>query len=134
MAQAPLNIETAFSRLAEIAGFEGILFMSGQGSILASRFVGGEPSAGVAEHIASIIKDIEEMAKKISSHGLEEITVKGGQRNLLFLKGRQAGFMAVVLGKESMHIGLARLKMKETVEELDRTVGELLAGKPKGQG
>ena len=134
MAQAPLNIETAFSRLAEIAGFEGILFISGQGSILASRFVGGEPSAGVAEHIAAIIKDIEEMSKKISSHGLEEITVKGRRRNLLFLKGRQAGFMAVVLGKDSMHIGLARLKMKETVEELDRTVGELLAGKPKGQG
>jgi len=134
MAQASLNIETAFSRLAEIAGFEGILFMSGGGSILASRFVGGVPSAGVAEQIAAIIKDIEEMSKKISSHGLEEITVKGRRRNLLFLKGRQAGFMAVVLGKDSMHIGLARLKMKETVEELDRTVGELLAGKPKGQG
>ncbi len=134
MAQAPLNIETAFSRLAEIAGFEGILFISGQGSILASRFVSGVPSAGAAERIAACMKDIETMAKQISSHGLEEITVKGRLRNLLFLKGRQAGFMAVVLGKESMHIGLARLKMKETVDELDRTVGELLAGKPKAKG
>lgn len=127
----PINIETAFARMAEVPGFEGILFLSAKGTILASRFVEGVASAEAAEKFAAHLKAVEDFARTTGSQGLEELTVKGRLRNLLLLRSGRAGFLTVVLGSESMPVGLARLKMKETAYDLEMTIDDRLADRAK---
>ena len=124
----PVNIETAFQKLSEINGFEGILFISSKGEVLASRFV---ESASVPEGdtiLAACLKDVDDFARRVGSQGVAELTVRGGLRNLLLIRSGRTGFLTVVVGGESMNLALAKLKMKETAEEVERTLDEILKG------
>ncbi len=128
MSGQPVNIETAFQKMAEIGGFEGILFLSSKGDVLAARFV---ESASVPEAeavLAACLKEVDEFARRVGSQGVAELTIRGGIRNLLLIRSGRTGFLTVVVGQESMHLALAKLKMKETADEVERTLDEILKG------
>ncbi|HSQ78992.1 MAG TPA: hypothetical protein VLN41_00215, partial [Candidatus Bathyarchaeia archaeon] len=108
----PVNIETAFQKLSEISGFEGILFLSSQGEVLASRFVKAVSSPRADAGLAACLKDVDDFARRVGSQGVAELTVRGGLRNLLLIRSGRTGFLTVVVGQESMNLALAKLKMK----------------------
>jgi predicted regulator of Ras-like GTPase activity (Roadblock/LC7/MglB family) len=122
------NIETAFLKMSEIGGFEGILFLSTKGKVLASRFTEGAASPGTDAWIADCLKDVDAFARQVGSQGLAELTVKGRLRTLMLVRSSRADFLTVVLGREDMHLALAKLKMKETADEVERTLDGLLKG------
>ncbi len=122
----PINIETAFQKLSEINGFEGILFLSSQGDALAARFVEGVSSSGAEKVLADCLREVDEFARKVGSQGVAELTVRGQLRSLLLVRSGRTGFLTVVVGQETMHLALARLKMKETSDEVERALDEIL--------
>jgi len=126
-----INIESAFQKLSDIAGFEGIVFVSTQGSVLAAKFVEGTTSPKAADSLAACLKDLDSLIKKISPSNLEEMSVKGKLRTVVILKSRAIGFLTAVVGLETMHLGLARLKTRETIEELEKTLDQIMTKRPQ---
>jgi predicted regulator of Ras-like GTPase activity (Roadblock/LC7/MglB family) len=127
MSEPRENIDTAFARLADIAGFEGLVFVSPQGAVLASKFIGDSAAPDAAERIAASLKDINSLIQALGSHGLEELFIRGRQRCLFLLKSARVGFLTVAVGRNTMNTGLARLKLKETVDELEKTLDAVLS-------
>ncbi len=130
MSDKRINIDAAFKKMSDIAGFEGIVFISGQGMVLAAKFAEGTVPAKAADGVAACVKDLEDLIKKVTATRLEELSVKGQARTVIFLRNRALGFLTVVFGRESMHPGLAWLKARETMEALEKSLDQLLSKQP----
>lgn len=119
MTSKNIAIENILEKFSDIIGKEGVALISSEGLVIASKFDAEHHAHRLEEKIAVVATAANDMAIKEGFSDFDQVQFESKNRKILIQKNQRAGFFIILAGKETMNIGLAKLTLKEVMQELE---------------
>lgn len=117
-----IKLENVLNKFSNIAEKEGLAIISSEGLVIVSKFKPECDADNVPEKIAGLASVARDLIERAGFSDLEQIFVEGKNRKILIHRNQSNGFSIILAGKEKMNMGMAKLAMKEAIQELDSVI------------
>jgi predicted regulator of Ras-like GTPase activity (Roadblock/LC7/MglB family) len=111
------------AHLAEVKDKEAAVVLAADGRILASDFDSAGRKADWVEDVLDLVKTMSSLLDDSSVSGLDRGLVEGSKRKLVAQRSSKLGFYVVIIGRETMNVGLAGLAAKKVSVEIESALG-----------
>jgi predicted regulator of Ras-like GTPase activity (Roadblock/LC7/MglB family) len=109
--------------LAEVNDREAAVVLAAEGLVLASDIdsIGREPDW--LEDVLALAQTMSSLLDDSTASGLDRGLVEGSKRKLVIHRSPKLGCFVVIIGRETMDIGLAGLAAKKIASEMESGQG-----------
>ncbi len=121
MSSTKAKIDDVLDKFLDINGKEGVVVVSFDGKVIASKFY-GESSP---DKIEELIKDSATMADDMVLSGgfgdFDQILIEGINKKIIIHRNNNnANFFIALTGSEILNVGLARFAIERAMHELEK--------------
>lgn len=125
MSSTETKIADVLDNFLNINGKEGVVVVSFDGQVIASKFYGESPP----DKIEELIKDSATLAEDMVLSGgfgdFDQMLIEGEHKKIIIHRNtNEANFFIALTGSEILNVGLARFVIEKAMHELEKVLKE----------